>query len=166
MAIDTRDKRASVLGVGLVALLVLPAPGSLDQPDRQQLAYTYRGPFGSTSYTLSASAGAYTLTGTAVTLRWAHKVTAASGSYVWTGTSAGLKLGRKVGAGSGAYVWTGTDATLFKTGSYSLSVQSGTYVITGTSATLRWSGESNFPTTIYLSGAYQPNAHVIGSVEV
>ena len=43
MAVDTQDKRASVLGLGLAALLVLPAPGALDQPDRQQLAYCYRG---------------------------------------------------------------------------------------------------------------------------
>ena len=43
MAVDTRDRRASVLGLGLAALLVLPAPGALDQGDRQQLAYSYRG---------------------------------------------------------------------------------------------------------------------------
>ena len=40
---NTRDKRASVLGLGLAALLVLPEPGALDQGDRQQLAYCYRG---------------------------------------------------------------------------------------------------------------------------
>lgn len=43
MAVDTQDKRASVLGFGLAALLILPAPGAIDQPDRQQLAYSYRG---------------------------------------------------------------------------------------------------------------------------
>jgi hypothetical protein len=43
MAVDTRDKRASVLGLGLAALLVLPQPGTLDQGDRQQTAYSYRG---------------------------------------------------------------------------------------------------------------------------
>ena len=43
MAVDTRDKRGSVLGFGLAALLVLPAPGAIDQPDRQQVAYAYRG---------------------------------------------------------------------------------------------------------------------------
>lgn len=39
----TRDNRASVLGFGLAALLVLPSPGSLDQGDRQQTAFSYRG---------------------------------------------------------------------------------------------------------------------------
>lgn len=43
MAVDTRDKRASVLGFGLAALLVLPEPGVIDQPDRQHVAYSYRG---------------------------------------------------------------------------------------------------------------------------
>lgn len=43
MAVDTRDKRASVIGLGLAALLVLPEPGTIDQPDRQHVAYAYRG---------------------------------------------------------------------------------------------------------------------------
>jgi hypothetical protein len=43
VAIDTRDKRASVLGWGLTPRLVLPDPGTIDQPDRQHLACTYRG---------------------------------------------------------------------------------------------------------------------------
>lgn len=40
---NTRDKRASSLGWGLASLLVLPAPNTLDQPDRQHVAYSYRG---------------------------------------------------------------------------------------------------------------------------
>lgn len=40
---DTRDKRASVLGLGLASLLVLPSPGTLDQGDRQQTTFCYRG---------------------------------------------------------------------------------------------------------------------------
>jgi len=43
MPVDSRDKRASVLGFGLAALLFLPAPGAIDQPDRQHVAYSYRG---------------------------------------------------------------------------------------------------------------------------
>lgn len=43
MAVDSRDKRASVIGLGLAALLVLPEPGTIDQPDRQHVAYSYRG---------------------------------------------------------------------------------------------------------------------------
>jgi hypothetical protein len=44
MAIDTRDKRASVLGWGLVALVALPLPaGTIEQADRQQVAAVYAG---------------------------------------------------------------------------------------------------------------------------
>lgn len=41
---DTRNKRASALGIGLAALVVLPAPdGAISQADRQQTAYSYAG---------------------------------------------------------------------------------------------------------------------------
>lgn len=44
MAIDTRSKRASILGIGLVAALTLPfVDGTVGQPDRQHVAYTYPG---------------------------------------------------------------------------------------------------------------------------
>lgn len=44
MAIDTRDKRASVVSFSRPSGLVMPNPdGGLDQGDRQQTAFTYRG---------------------------------------------------------------------------------------------------------------------------
>jgi hypothetical protein len=44
MAVDTRNKRASVLGLTLAALAVLPAPdGTVAQADRQQVAWCYAG---------------------------------------------------------------------------------------------------------------------------
>jgi hypothetical protein len=44
MALDTRDKRASAINVGL-PWRILPNPDglALDQGDRQQVAYIYRG---------------------------------------------------------------------------------------------------------------------------
>ena len=42
MAIDTRDKRGSVIGLSLVSVLPL-ADGSIDQADRQQVAHMYIG---------------------------------------------------------------------------------------------------------------------------
>ena len=42
MAVDTRNKRASVLGLAMAVTLVLPAPdGALDAEDRQQVALSY-----------------------------------------------------------------------------------------------------------------------------
>jgi hypothetical protein len=44
MAVDTRQKRASAIGLGLAALLVLPAPnGTIDLADQQQAASVYAG---------------------------------------------------------------------------------------------------------------------------
>lgn len=44
MAVDTRNKRASALGVALAVTLTLPAPdGTVGQPDRQHAAYSYAG---------------------------------------------------------------------------------------------------------------------------
>jgi hypothetical protein len=44
MAVDTRDKRFSMLGFANPFRLVLPNPdGTIDQADRQQFAYLYRG---------------------------------------------------------------------------------------------------------------------------
>jgi hypothetical protein len=44
MAIDTRSRRASVLGITLAALVALPAPdGTVGQPDRQHVAACYPG---------------------------------------------------------------------------------------------------------------------------
>ena len=44
MAIDTQDKRASAIVAGLYYSILLPlADGSIDQPDRQQLAGVYCG---------------------------------------------------------------------------------------------------------------------------
>ena len=42
MAIDTRDKRGSVIGLGLVSVLPL-ANSDIDQADRQQTVHMYSG---------------------------------------------------------------------------------------------------------------------------
>lgn len=43
MALDTADKRASAVYVGSPWRNNLPFPGVMDQPDRQHLAFMYRG---------------------------------------------------------------------------------------------------------------------------
>jgi hypothetical protein len=44
MAVDTRSKRASVLGIGLAAALTLPlVDGTVGQADRQHVAFAYAG---------------------------------------------------------------------------------------------------------------------------
>lgn len=43
MAIDSRDKRASLMASGIEAHIVLPTPGTHTQGDRQQVSGLYRG---------------------------------------------------------------------------------------------------------------------------
>jgi hypothetical protein len=44
MAVDTRNKRASVIGIAAVLAAVLPAPdATVAQADRQHVAYCYSG---------------------------------------------------------------------------------------------------------------------------
>jgi hypothetical protein len=44
MAVDTRSRRASCLGIGLAAALTLPlSDGAVTQPDRQHVAFAYPG---------------------------------------------------------------------------------------------------------------------------
>ena len=46
MALDIRDKRASAIVIDKPYTVLLPLPdGSVDQPDRQQLIWTYSGIF-------------------------------------------------------------------------------------------------------------------------
>jgi len=101
---------------------------------------------GATSYTLTANAGVYTLTGGSASLTVGRKITANAGSYSLTGGSASLKVSRTLSALAGGYSLSGGSAVLTKTGggpqSYTLTASQGSYSITGASATLSWSGEA------------------------
>lgn len=86
MAVDTQDKRASVLGFGLASLLVLPAPGTIDQPDRQHVAYSYRGIAASVAVVLDPVAlptntASYQAVMTQATASYQSTLTAATASY-------------------------------------------------------------------------------------
>lgn len=86
MAVDTQDKRASVLGLGLAALLVLPSPGAIDQPDRQHVAYSYRGITAAVAVVLDPVAlptntASYQTVMTAATASYQGTMTAATASY-------------------------------------------------------------------------------------
>ncbi|MCB1711294.1 MAG: hypothetical protein KDH96_02075 [Candidatus Riesia sp.] len=109
---------------------------------------------GATSYTLSASSGSITITGTSVTFKRQLIMPVSAGSYSITGTSASLLYNRLLSSSSGAYSITGSTALLeyhrlftVASGSYditgtnvafyynrAITASSGTYTITGTSA--------------------------------
>ena len=80
--------------------------------------------------TLSANAGSYTLTGSAVDFDVAMEADA--GSYAYTGSAANFKLGKTFAAESGSYSVTG-EAADFLNGEV-LGAESGSYTYTGEDA--------------------------------
>lgn len=100
--------------------------------------------------TITADPGAYTVTGTAATLKKGSVVTADPGSYALSGTAADLEKGSLLTAVPGSYAISGTAATLSKT--INLTADPGAYAISGTTAALTAARELNAD-----SGAYAIN---------
>lgn len=90
-------------------------------------------PAGST-YTLTADAGSYGLTGTDAGLLRGLLVGASGGTYTLTGTAAGLNLGAVLTAAGSSYGVTGADAGLIR--SVVLAASSGSISVSGTAAGL------------------------------
>lgn len=113
---------------------------------------------GGATYTLTAEAGSFSISGTDASLLVGRSIEAAAGSYSITGTDAGLLKGYSLNAEAGSYSVTGTDAALSygralaaEAGSFSLSgtdasllhgrylsAEAGSYSLTGTDATLTY----------------------------
>jgi hypothetical protein len=89
-----------------------------------------------TAFSLTASAGAYTLTGQAATLKAGRKVAAGAGAFSLTGQAATLKRGLKTSASTGSFALTGQAAALKAT--RTLSASSGAFTFTGQAATLKY----------------------------
>jgi hypothetical protein len=91
---------------------------------------------GANNRTLAASAGSVTITGTAASLKVAHKIPAAPGSVAITGTAANLEFGRKMGATAGSVAISGTAASL-RVARNPLVASAGAATVTGSSAALK-----------------------------
>lgn len=87
------------------------------------------------TYTLTAAAGSYSLSGKNTALQAARKLALAAGTYALTGVSTALRASRKIVLAAGSYALTGADATLQFT--RKLSAAAGTYTLTGVDATLK-----------------------------
>lgn len=91
------------------------------------------------AYTLTASGGSYTLTGTAATLRAGRHLSAGAGAFTLTGTDATLIYGSvgayTLAANGGTFALTGGDANLIA--ARRLTASSGTFTLTGSDATLK-----------------------------
>lgn len=86
------------------------------------------------NYTIAAAAGAYSIGGTAATLKAQRKDVAGVGSYSISGTNATLLHKFLIPAGSASYAMAGTAAALTKGSLRSLQMDAGAYTISGSSA--------------------------------
>jgi len=102
---------------------------------RPKLVVTYYDPpSGGPTYTLTADAGAYTLTGQTASLLAARILAADAGSYTLAGQSAGLLAHRVLTADPGSYTMTGEDVALLA--ARKLTADPGAYHLTGTDVSL------------------------------
>lgn len=90
------------------------------------------------TYTLTADAGSFTLSGTAASLTASRLLTADAGSFTLTGQDASLLASRTLTADPGSFTLTGQDATFSR--SYVLDAEAGSFTLTGQDATLTYSG--------------------------
>jgi len=97
--------------------------------------YTISSNLNTTSYTLTAGQGSYTISGQSVALRAARKIAAAQGSYTTTGQSVNLRRGYTVVAAQGSYTLTGQSVAL--SAARKLTSAQGSYTISGQAVNLR-----------------------------
>ena len=83
---------------------------------------------------LTAASGSYTLTGGAATLAGGKTLVAANGSYTLTGGTSGLLAGRQLTAASGSYALTGGSAAFLR--GLFLDAAAGSYALSGSDAGL------------------------------
>ncbi len=119
---------------------------------------------GGASYTLSASVGSFTLTGSAATLAKALTLASSAGSFALTGKAETFSAGRPLSASAGAFVLTGQSATLAK--SLHLSASAGSFTLTGGSATfLSGKGIAGAPGAFALTGSTASLTKSLGTSE-
>lgn len=109
-------------------------PWSIFRPQIRPIFYTAgSGP----TYTLTASAGLFSLTGVASSLVASRLLTASTGSFVLTGQDAGLRAGRVLAANVGTFVLDGKNINLKF--DRVMSAGTGTFTLTGNVANLVYS---------------------------
>lgn len=98
----------------------------------------YVKPAAAGSYTLTADAGSFTLSGQDATLSKSRILTADAGAFTLTGQDATLARNRFLTADAGSFTLTGQDATLTyaAAGSYTLVADAGSFTLSGQDATL------------------------------
>lgn len=108
-------------------------------------------PASGSTYTLTADAGSYALTGTAANLEYGRALDAAAGSFTLSGTDASLEYGYSLTAEAGSFALSGQDAALEF--GYALDAEAGSYALTGQDATLTYTPVGGY-TLVAEAGSY------------
>jgi len=87
---------------------------------------------GTTTPTLSAGSGSYSVTGSAAAFKRSLKMLAGSGSYALTGSAAAFLKGVTLSADAGSYSLTGGDVAYLR--GYALPADAGSYTLSGANA--------------------------------
>lgn len=103
-------------------------------------------------YTLSAAVGAFTLSGQAVGLRSALRVTAAVGTFSLTGQAAGLVAARRLPAAVASFSLSGQASALKR--DFLLTASAGNFTLPGQSADLVYTPGTGNRTLIAATGAF------------
>ena len=117
MALDTKEKRSSVFGVGRPWMRDKFPVATPDEQWRVGSGNAYNANTFLNSYSLSLESGAYTISGSSVTVKKGYSLSLEGGSYTWSGSS----------------------VTFLRT--YVLAIESGSYIIGGRSVMLTYSEE-------------------------
>ena len=109
----------------------------------RQRSYFYAGiAAGGPTYTLTADAGTFTLTGIATNLLASRRVSADLGTFALSGIDAGLLASRQIAAATGTFILTGIDAELTYTPSDTPLIDS-LFVTRTAAATIRFTGTTD-----------------------
>lgn len=125
-------------------------PYQVLRPKQQPVYFTADGGGGSESIVIDS--GAYSLSGTDISLKASHKTQVDSGSYTLTGTATGLIAGYKAITESGTYTLTGSELQV--RAAYNEIAQSGSYDLTGTDVTLVYTPSTPGQTLVIDSGSF------------
>lgn len=104
------------------------------------------------TYTLTAEAGSFALTGNPAGLLAARTLTANAGSFALTGNNAGLLRTYRLAADAGAFSLTGNPATLLA--ARKLTAAAGSFTLTGNPATLTYNSSAATYTLTAEAGSF------------
>ena len=140
LSLTGSDVKASNFGIAVAINGAGSAQGRVEFAD---ITFEYTAVASGPTYTLTADAGSYTLSGQTANLLASRLLTANAGSYSVTGQDASLIVSRLLSAEQGNYTLTGNDASLIinrlltaEAGSYMLSGQDASMIVTGKQSNL------------------------------